>query len=83
MTSGGITRKKALSFASIAVAVIGLLLAIQGFNTHERGFQGLAILSLVVAAILLAGAWAAGLPPRDVVDMDRGDDEDEWSRAIR
>lgn len=81
MTSGGITRKRALSFASIACAVIGLLLAIQAFNTHERGFQGLAVLSLVVAAILLAGAWAAGLPPRDIVD--RGDDEDEWSRAIR
>lgn len=81
MTLGGITRKKALSFASIAFAIIGLLLAIQAYDTHERGFQGLAVLSLVVAAILLAGAWAAGLPPRDVVD--RGDEEDEWSKAFK
>ena len=81
MTLGGITRKKALSFASIAFAIIGLLLAIQAYDTHERSFQGLAVLSLVVAAILLAGAWAAGLPPRDVVD--RGDEEDEWSKAFK
>lgn len=75
MTSGGITKRTALLYASAAFFVAAILCALWGHDVVLKS----AVLGVVFGIIASVGSWFCGLPQFQDADVDT----DEWANAIK